>query len=217
MDFQLDITPECISALWEPAREAFNNYHAAMDAYEADLKSRQNALDQQAQQLDKDVRRLGAQIKSLEAKSRDAASRGDLNAAAEADEQADELRQQAATARRKRRIANAAELRGDSALYERCKAAQVAYETAFAACQAEVRAAVAEVHDWRERLECLEKEVRNIPDRGPGDAGYTDKRWKRIDRNFRRDYYAQIEAQAEREKQNAQEREDFERRVFVYG
>ena len=213
----LAATPEDIAAFWEPARAAFDAYHSTMARFEEDLKKRQTVLDQQAQQLDKHIRELGTQIKSLETKGREAASRGDLDAAAQADEQAEALRQQAAAARRKRRIATSTELRGDPALYEAVEKARGEYSDAFSACQAAVREAVAVIAEWERHFQELHEQVRHEKDRGPADAGYTDKRWMKIDKNFRREVYQKIEAEAERVKREEREREEFKRRVFIYG
>ena len=99
------ITPEALETLLEPAREANTVLNEAMAAYEGDLATRRAALDKQAENLDAKIKTLKAQISALESQSREAASRGDLDAAANLDEQAEGLRKQLSTASRKRRIA----------------------------------------------------------------------------------------------------------------
>ena len=111
-----ELTAEQLAAIWDPAREALVTYIGAMDAYDADLAVRRAVLDGQAAELAAQLTEFEARIAQLEGESREAASRGDLDAAAEADEKAEALRKQAATARRKRRIASSAELRGDAEL-----------------------------------------------------------------------------------------------------
>lgn len=96
------ITPEAMEAMLDPAREANTALNEAMRAYENDLDTRRAALDKQASDLDAKIKTLKAQISALESQSREAASRGDLDAAADLDEQAEGLRKQLSTASRKR-------------------------------------------------------------------------------------------------------------------
>ena len=192
----LKVTAEGVSAFWGPAKEAFSAYIDSMDRFDADLKARQAVLDQQGQTLDVQIQDLEMKIKNIEATSRDAASRGNLDAAATADEEAEDLRRQMSTARRKRRIANGTELRGDERLYTAIKEAKAGYDASFALCQGAVREAIEIVREWRENFEALEKTTKFEALRGPGDAGATEKRWLKIDKNFRREHYQQLEEQA---------------------
>lgn len=179
-----DLTAEQIAALWDPAREALDVYVAAMDAYDADLAARRAVLEGQATQLDAQLAELEKQIAALESESREAASRGDLDAAAEADEKAEALRKKAATARRKRRIATAAELRGDAALYERIVATRAAYGTTYDLCAAAAREAAGIVSSWAKRAAELERTAKLSALRGPVECGADAKRFDRISASF---------------------------------
>lgn len=203
----LKVTPETVASLWEPAREAWEAYCRSMDNYDRDLKERQAVLDRQGQELDEQIRGLEKKIKAMEEKSRDVASRGDLDAAAKADEEAEGLRSQKATARRKRRIATSTELRGDADLFETIKKAKAEYDSSFTLCQGAVREAIGIVKEWVEHFEKLEKDVRWATNRGPGDGGYTAKRWDAIDRAFNKEYYDKLAEQdaKRREKEKAEQ------------
>lgn len=179
-----DLTAEQIAALWDPAREALDVYVAAMDAYDADLAARRAVLEGQATQLDAQLAELEKQIAALESESREAASRGDLDAAAEADEQADNLRKQAATLHRKRRIASSAELRGDRGLYEKLTAARASYDTTYQLCAVAAREAADYVRDLSERLERLTRTAQLSAGRGPQICGADRKRAAAIDAAF---------------------------------
>lgn len=192
----LAVTPESVTAFWEPAREAYSAYIGAMDAYDADLKERQTVLDRQGQALDAQIKDQEKKITALESQSREAASRGDLDGAATADEQAEDLRRQVTVARRKRRIASSTELRGDGGLYAAVQEKQAAYTETLDLCRQYVRKAVATVEEWKKQFEGLEQATRWAASRGPGDAGATEKRWLKIDKNFRREFWQKIEEQA---------------------
>ena len=192
----LSATAEQIDALWGPAREAYRAYIAAMDAFDADLKERQNILDQQGRALDAQVRALEMEIKTLEDRGREAASRGDLDTAAQLDERSEDLQKQVATARRKRRLADGAALRGDAGNFAAIQEKQAAYTATLSLCGEYVREAVAAVREWQEHFARLERETRWAANRGPAVAGVVEKRWLEIDKNFRREFYQQLEAQA---------------------
>lgn len=179
-----DLTPEQLSGLWSPAREARDVYVAAIDAYDADLAARRAVLEGQATQLDAQLAELEKQIAALESESREAASRGDLDAAAEAGEQADNLRKQAATLHRKRRIASSAELRGDRGLYEKLTAARASYDTTYQLCAVAAREAADDVRDLSERLERLTRTAQLSAGRGPQVCGADRKRAAAIDAAF---------------------------------
>lgn len=185
----LAVTPDAVDALWGPARRARDAWLKSLTDYENDLKSRQGVLDQQAQALDAQISQLNQQIAALESRSREAASRGDLDTAAQADEEAEGLRRQAAAASRKRRIASSTELQGDGDLFAAIRRQRAAYDAAFDLCKGYVIQAVAVIDEWKTDLEALEKQTRWTASRGPVCNSYDVKRWEAIDRNFNRDDY----------------------------
>ena len=175
------VTAEQLAGLWTPARETLNAYVAALDAHDADLAARKYVLEQQAEALDAKLAGLERQITQLEAESRQAASRGDLNAAAASDEQADALRKQAATAQRKRRIASSAELRGDSGLYSRILDAKRAYNETYAECQAAAYEAASLISGWSKLAAELERAAKRSAMCGPVQCAADVKRFAAIE------------------------------------
>ena len=194
-----EITPEAMESLLEPAREANAALNVAMDAYERDLDARRTALDKQAADLDGKIKTLKADIEALEDQSREAASRGDLDAAAELDEKAEALRKQLSTASRKRRIATSTELQGDAALFNAIKEAKNACEEAVATGREYVMEARAVVKKWAEFFEQLQKQTETA-----GRYGHKMdyRRFEKIDQHFNAKLYAKL-----REKAEAEERE----------
>lgn len=180
----ISVTAEQLSGLWAPASEALDAYVAALDAYAADLAARKAVLEQQAAALDTQLAGLERQISQLEAESREAASRGDLNAAADSDEQADALRKQAATVQRKRRIASSAELRGDPGLYSGILSAKRTYDATYAQCQAAVYEASSLISGWAELAAELERAAKLTAQRGPVPCVADTKRFAAIENSL---------------------------------
>lgn len=175
------VTAEQLAGLWTPARETLDTYVAALDAHDADLAARKSVLEQQAKALDAQLAGLEKQITHLEAESREAASRGDLDAAAASDEQADALRKQAATAQRKRRIASSAELRGDPVLYSRILDAKRTYDETYTECQAATREAANLISGWAKLAAELERAAKLSVLRGPVQCAADVKRFALIE------------------------------------
>lgn len=207
------ITQEAVESLWEPVREASKAVSAAMDTYEADLNTRRAALDKQAAELNAEIERIKGEIVALEDQSREAASRGDLDTAAELDEKAEELRKRLSAASRKRRIATGAKLKGDAQLFAAVKAAKGEYENSAELCRKRVTEVVAIIAQWAEHFEKLEEQTNRIPNYCPGmDA----RRFEAIDKNFNAELYAKFNAKAEedrRERDEAWEAEKARRRA----
>lgn len=207
------ITKEAVESLWEPVREASKAVSAAMDNYEADLSARRAALDKQATELNAEIGRIKGEIAVLEDQSREAASRGDLDTAAELDEKADALRKRLSAASRKRRIATGAKLRGDAQLFAAVKAAKGEYENAAELCRKCVEGVVAIITQWAEHFEKLAQKTDRIPNYCPR---MDDRRFEKLDKDFNTELYAKIEAQAEkdrREREEAWEAEKARRRA----
>lgn len=211
----LKVTPDAVLALWTPAQEALAAYDAALGNYEQDLRNRQAELDRQGQVLDGQIRDLEKKITALESQRREAASRGDLDGAATADEEAEDLRRQVTVARRKKRIADSTELRGDADLYAAIQEKQAAYTATLNLCGEYVREAVVTVKEWKECFEKLERETRWSTGRGPGD-GHTTKRWETIDRAYNKEFYEQLAAETEAARKEREEAEEMKRRLFIY-
>lgn len=207
------ITQEAVESLWEPVREASKAVSAAMDTYEADLNTRRAALDKQAAELNAEIERIKGEIVALEDQSREAASRGDLDTAAELDEKAEELRKRLSAASRKRRIATGAKLKGDAQLFAAVKAARGDYENAAELCRKRVAEAVAIIAQWAEHFEKLAQKTDRIPNYCPR---MDDRRFEKLDKCFNAELYAKIQAQAEkdrREREEAWEAEKARRRA----
>lgn len=196
------ITPEAMESLLDLAREANTALNEAMAAYENDLTTRRAALDKQAADLDAKIETLKGQINALESQSREAASRGDLDAAADLDEQAEGLRKQLSTASRKRRIASSTELQGDADLFKAIKAAKAAYEGAEATGQKYVQEARAVVDNWVAFFKQLQEKTKFVGRYGPHMDG---SRYEKIDRHFNAAFYDKM---AEKAKAEEQERKD---------
>lgn len=179
-----DLRAEQIAEIWNPARKALDVYRAALGEYEVDLEVRRAVLEQQAEALDAQLAELEWKIAALESKSREAASRGDLDAAAESDEAADSLRHKAAAIRRKRRIASSAELKGDKGLYDQIVASRAAYAGTYEMCATAAREAADCVRDLSERLEKLARTAQLSAGRGPQICGADRMRAAAIDAAF---------------------------------
>ena len=196
------ITPEAMEAMLDPAREANTALNEAMAAYENDLDTRRAVLDKQAEDLDAKIKTLKAQISTLESQSREAASRGDLDAAVDLDEKAESLRKQLSTASRKRRIATSTELKGDADLFKAITTAKKAYEEAEAIGQKYVRAAKAVVDEWAEFFKKLQANTKFVGRYGPHMDG---RRFDQIDHHFNAEFYARMAEKQEAEDQERKE------------
>lgn len=196
------ITPAALETLLDPAREANTALNEAMAAYENDLTTRRATLDKQAADLDAKIETLKGQINALESQSREAASRGDLDAAADLDEKAEGLRKQLSTASRKRRIASSTELQGDADLFKAISAAKRAYEAAEETGQQYVLEAKAVVDEWAKFFEQLQDKTRLVGRYGPHMDG---SRYERIDHHFNAKFYERINAQAEADRKEREE------------
>lgn len=208
------ITPEAMEAMLAPAREANTALNEAMAAYENDLTTRRAALDKQAADLDAKIETLKGQINALESQSREAVSRGDLDAAADLDEKAEGLRKQLTTASRKRRIATSTELQGDAALFKAVTAAKKAYEEAEVTGQKYVQESRAVVDEWAKFFEQLQEKTKFVGRYGPHMDG---SRYDRIDHHFRAKFYKEMEERAkaqEQERKEAWEAETARRRAM---
>lgn len=204
----LTLSKEAILDLWAPAREAAQAVDTAMAAFDSDLKRRRDALDQQAAALDVQIADLKTQVQQLESSSRDSASLGDLDAAAEADEQAEGLRKQLSVVQRKRRIAASSELKGDPALFQQIEDARKEFTEVRESCEKAVREASGLVKELHAHFKKLEDVTWKSYDYGPF---YNDRQRNRIEHTFHADFYRQL---AEKEKAD-RERAEQERQVTV--
>ena len=208
------ITPVALETLLAPARKANTALNEAMAAYENDLTTRRAALDKQAAGLDAKIKTLKTQINALESQSREAASRGDLDAAADLDEKAEALRKQLSTANRKRRIATSTELKGDADLFKAITVAKKAYEEAEATGQKYVQEARAVVDEWAKFFEQLQDKAQFVGRYGPHMDG---SRYEKIDHHFNAEFYARMaekQAAEEQERKEAWEAEKARRRAM---
>lgn len=105
-----------------PARERFDKVHKtfkqAIDAYNADLAGRRETLAARAQEIEAEIKQAEEKRAALAAQATDRLSRGDLDGAAELESEVEQIEAQLVTLERKKRMAAAAELRGDDALYK---------------------------------------------------------------------------------------------------
>lgn len=192
------ITPEVLETFWEPAREANAALNEAMTAYENDLTTRRAALDKQAKELDAKMKYLKGRINALESQSREAASRGDLDAAADLDEKAESLRKQLSTATRKRRIATSTDLKGDADLFKAISAAKRTYEEAAEAGREYIQEALAVVAEWAKFFEQLQDKTKFAGRYGPN---MDSRRYEKIDHHFNAEFYSKIAEKAKAEEQ----------------
>ncbi len=194
------ITAEAVADLWEPAREAKAEANTAMAAYEQDVATRKAELDKLAAELDEQIKTLKTEVSTLEGQSREAASRGDLDAAAEADEKAEALQKQLATATRKRRILSSTELKGDTTLFKRVQVAKKAFESTVEVSRGYVREAVSLIEAWSKYFSDLQKATKWETTRSPSFDGST---YDRINHHFNAAFYAE-QARKKKEQEEAE-------------
>lgn len=123
-----EITLEFITAQSEDWNNSAAAAVAAADAYLADIAERKNTLEAQAQEYQTQADKLKAQRKTLAAKIVDLSSRGEIDAAAEADAKLEELDKRLSSIERKLKIVNAVDPKGEAALYTAAKEAHTAME-----------------------------------------------------------------------------------------
>lgn len=123
-----EITPELITAQTEEWKNSAAEAVVAAEAYLADIEERKRTLETQAQEYQTQVDKLKAKRKTLAAKIVDLSSKGDIDAAAEADAKLEELDKKLAGFERKLRIVSAVDLKGEAALYTAAKEAHTAME-----------------------------------------------------------------------------------------
>ena len=123
-----EITLEFITAQSEDWNNSAAEAVAAADAYLADIAERKNTLEAQAQEYQTQADKLKAQRKTLAAKIVDLSSRGEIDAAAEADAKLEELDKRLSSIERKLKIVNAVDHKGEAALYTAAKEAHTAME-----------------------------------------------------------------------------------------
>ncbi len=202
------ITAQAVADLWGPAREAKVAASATMTIYEQDVATRKAELDKLAAELDEQIKTLKAEVSTLEGQSREAASRGDLDAAAEADEKAEAMQKQLATATRKRRILSSTELKGDTTLFEKVQEAKKDFESTVEVCRGYVQEAVSLIETWAKYFSDLQKKTKWETTHSPSFDTYT---FDRVDRHYNAEYYARLE----REKKEKAEQAAAEARALL--
>ena len=125
---------EDFTTILKPAQLAGAAVMKAVEDYHADLARRKVALDKQAAALDEKLEEIAAQLDELEDKTRNAASIMDLDTAAQYEEQAEPIRKELETLRRKRKVVDGSELRGDPEIYQRLQDAQERLSIARTVC-----------------------------------------------------------------------------------
>lgn len=115
------ITEELLAAQAEQLTAAQETANAAFTAYHDDLNTRRQALEQQADQYSAQIKVLRSQSAELSAQVNDLSSRGEIDAAAEADAQLEAVEREISTLERKKRLAGAVDLKGDGNLYQAAK------------------------------------------------------------------------------------------------
>ena len=163
-----------------PAREEFDKVHKAfkqaIDAYNADLAGRRETLAARAQEIEAEIAKTQEKRATLAAQVTDKMSRGDLDEAAELESEVEQIEAQLATLERKKRMAAAAELRGDSGLYEaacKAEAETLKAESVYLSKRAEL---VGKISEQITRLES----VRDILNTGGTGTWYSTKALERI-------------------------------------
>lgn len=117
-------TPDDLQAIYKPQQAAYDAIMKAVEDYWQDLARRRAAIDRQAQALDEQIEETAAALDDLENQARTAASNMDLDTAADYEAQAEPVRAELDTLRRKRKVIDSAELKGDPEIYQRLTDAQ---------------------------------------------------------------------------------------------
>lgn len=210
-----EINAEYITAQVDKWQAAADTATAAAERYLEDLETRKAALVKQAAGYQTELSTLTAQRKKLAAKVTDFSSRGQIDAAAEADAELEALDKSISTLERKLRLVNTAELKGDPALYQAAKAAHDAAEKERTTYRTKIDALQQIVKAELERLESMQRELHYARDRDPGQ--YAASTFTKVDRHYRDLDRLEREAaeQAAAEKKLAEaERGSFRRSFF---
>lgn len=177
-----EITIEFITTQSEDWNNSAAEAVAAADAYLADIAERKNTLEAQAQEYQTQADKLKAQRKTLAAKIVDLSSRGEIDAAAEADAKLEELDKKISLLSRKLKICNSADLKGDPELYAAAKAAHDAME----AHRDPYKQRIDQLsHIVSEEIARLEKIQRELPYKRMADPGrVANSEWEKVNRHF---------------------------------
>lgn len=120
----LKAAPDDLRAIYKPQQAAYDAVIKAVEDYWQDLARRRAAIDRQAQALDEQIEETAAALDDLENQARTAASNMDLDTAADYEAQAEPVRAELDKLRRKRKVIDGAELKGDPEIYQRLTDAQ---------------------------------------------------------------------------------------------
>lgn len=179
------ITEELLAAQAEQLTAAQETASAAFAAYHDDLNTRRQALEQQTNEYSAQIEILRKKGAELSAQINDFSSRGEIDAAAEADAQFEAIEREISTLERKKRLAGATKLKGDGRLYQAAKEAldilthehEVYYE-----CMAQIRAVAL---DEKDRLLKIATSTENLMQYQTQTLEQKNKAFEKIDRHFR--------------------------------
>lgn len=174
---------ELFTAQAEPLNAAREAIKDACDQYNSDLTSRRAALEAQASDYASQLEHLSIQRNSLCAQITDLTSRGNIEAAADADAKLDAVEREISALERKQRLANSAELKGDATLFKTCKQAMTSLEeehTAYRERMAAIKdAAAAEIKRLEAFISDLERALTS------NHIHYESVAFTKVDRHFR--------------------------------
>ena len=162
------------------AREAVND---ACAQYNSDLASRRAALEAQASDYASQLEHLSSQRTSLCAQITDLTSRGNIEAAADADAKLDTVEREISALERKQCLANSAELKGDATLFHSCKQAMASLETEHTAYRERMEAIKTSAAEEIKRLEAFISDLDREINRNS--IYYESVAFTKVDRHFR--------------------------------
>lgn len=155
----------------------------AAAAYMDDVERRTSTLQAQAKEYQNEKNALTKERESLVAKIADLSSRGDIDAAAEADVKLEALDQKIHALGRKLKIVNSATPKGDPQLYAAAQAAHEAMEAERAPYKQRIDELTTAVDAEIKRLDAIKRELSFKWDTDHG--YYAAQKWHKVDRHYR--------------------------------
>ena len=152
-------------------------------AYLADVEHRADTLKAQAKEYQEEMATLKKERDTLAVKIADLSSRGDIDAAAEADVKLEALDQKIHALGRKLKIVNSAAPKGDPHLYAAAQAAHEAMEAERAPYKQRIDELTTAVDAEIKRLEAIKRELSFKRDTDHG--YYAAQKWQKVDRHYR--------------------------------
>ena len=177
------ITPDFINEQAAEWKEAAEKAARAASEYLADVQERKATLQNQEREYKSKFDTLTAKRAALAAKIVDLSSRGEIDAAADADAKLETIDKELSAVGRKLKIVNAAEPKGDPALY---KAAKDTHD----AMEAQRVPYIERIDHLRFVVECEIKRLQNMHDelfkaRAASPCGHAYKSFTMVERHYK--------------------------------